>query len=68
MSKRSERRHHTERLKKKRRIHWGRELSDKELGEVVNTPTPCSCPLCGNPRRHFGAKTVQEKRAEEEYK
>jgi len=68
MSKRSERRHHTERLKKNRRIHWGRKLSKKELGEVVNTPTPCSCPMCGNPRRHFGIKTIQELRVEEEYK
>jgi hypothetical protein len=27
--------------------------------------TPCSCAMCGNPRRHFGDPTVQEKRIEE---
>lgn len=29
------------------------------------TPHPCSCPMCGNPRRHFGEKTIQEKRADQ---
>jgi rubrerythrin len=66
--KRAERRHHNKRIKKNRRIHWGRKLNEKELGSVVDTPTPCSCPMCGNPRRHFGTKTVQEIRAEQEYK
>lgn len=23
----------------------------------------CSCPMCGNPRRHFGDETIQERRA-----
>ena len=22
----------------------------------------CSCPMCGNPRRHFGERTIQERR------
>ncbi len=26
---------------------------------------PCSCPLCGNPRRHFGTPTVGELREAE---
>lgn len=25
----------------------------------------CSCWMCGNPRRHFGDKTIQERRAAE---
>lgn len=24
--------------------------------------TPCSCPLCGNPRRYFGTRSIQERR------
>lgn len=24
--------------------------------------TPCSCPLCGNPRRYLGKPTIQERR------
>ncbi len=24
--------------------------------------TPCSCPLCGNPRRYLGEPTIQERR------
>ena len=24
----------------------------------------CSCPMCGNPRRHFGERTLQERRAD----
>ena len=30
----------------------------------IHTRVPCSCPMCGNPRRHFGSKTMQEKRAD----
>ena len=26
------------------------------------TGTPCSCPMCGNQRKWFGARTIQEKR------
>lgn len=59
--KRGLRRHHIERLKKCRQHHWGRNLSGKELGKAVNSPCPCSCFLCGNPRR-WGEKAVQEKR------
>jgi hypothetical protein len=42
------------RLKKKRGHYWwGRQLTAVELGRVVNTPKPCSCWMCGNPRRHL---------------
>ena len=27
---------------------------------------PCSCPLCGNPRRHFEKLTIQERRMQNE--
>jgi hypothetical protein len=40
---------------RKNRSHywWGRRLTVDELGKVVDTPTPCSCWMCGNPRRHL---------------
>lgn len=64
------RRHHRERLKATRRFYWGRgrgagSASDKTLGMALSTAAPCSCPLCGNPRRHFGEMTLQELRADE---
>jgi hypothetical protein len=61
-----ERRHHTERLKKKRRFNWGRDLikEPKSLAMAVNTPKPCSCLMCGNCRKHSG-NTMQERRADE---
>jgi hypothetical protein len=60
--KRAIRRHHYQRLKRKRKNYWYRNLSDRHLGIVVNTPRVCSCPLCGNPRRHWNEMTVQERR------
>lgn len=33
---------------------------------LISARAPCSCPMCGNPRRHFGRPTVQERRADEE--
>ena len=64
--KRALRRHHVNRLKQKRRIHWGRVLhTDEELGKAVGTPKPCSCFMCGNPRKYYGEKTVQERRFEQ---
>ncbi len=28
--------------------------------------TPCSCWMCGNPRRYFGERSLQERRANQE--
>lgn len=55
--------HHRERLLAKRRLHWGRDLNDEpqHRARAVNTPTPCSCPMCGHPRKLFGP-TMQERR------
>ncbi|MFA5208236.1 MAG: hypothetical protein WC428_06365 [Candidatus Paceibacterota bacterium] len=50
---------------KKRHYHWGRKLSEKENGRVVNTPTPCSCWMCGNPRKYFYKITIQERKQKE---
>lgn len=64
MSERAERRHQVERLKKKRRAHWGGTIAEspKRLAKAVVTPTPCSCPTCGNSRKWFGEETIQERR------
>lgn len=61
-------------LKKVRRVLriWRahRDYQDTELYQGLEhrmsaTRVPCSCPHCGNPRRHFGEKTRQERRADE---
>jgi hypothetical protein len=40
---------------RKNRSHygWGRRLTSAQLGRVIDTPTPCSCWMCGNPRRRL---------------
>lgn len=77
--RRALRRHHTARLKQARQRYWGRlPLAEKEssdyrlawtpvaLGSVVNTPTNCSCILCGNARKWFGHATLKELRDSQE--
>jgi hypothetical protein len=61
-SKRAERRAQIERLSKKRHDYWGRELHGKFAGMVLATPAVCSCWMCGNPRKYFGERTIQERR------
>jgi hypothetical protein len=71
MSKRAWRRHHRKRLLKKREKYWttgwnsyfyGNEPPErKRVSRVVDTPKPCSCPACGNQRKHEGY-TMQELR------
>jgi hypothetical protein len=62
-SVRAVRRHHRARLLVRRRHHFGCILTIKEAAQAVTTPTPCSCWMCGNPRRHLGQLTLQEIRA-----
>ncbi|MGD9942616.1 MAG: hypothetical protein AB7L76_16040 [Burkholderiaceae bacterium] len=73
------RRHHRERLKALRRFYQtqsqGRDpvaapdkapaAAGKTLGMALRTPAPCSCALCGNPRRYFKEATLQERRSDE---
>ena len=72
MSKRAERRHHYERRKRKAsRIFaswWRGNDMDCEAnrGRYANTPKPCSCTACGNPRKYFKQRTVQERRETQE--
>ncbi|MFZ6642382.1 hypothetical protein ACO0LL_21845 [Undibacterium sp. TC4M20W] len=59
------RRHHAARLKKKRQYYfysWKEKLSALRLGMVLHTPTTCSCYMCGNPRKYFKERTMQERR------
>jgi hypothetical protein len=58
MQMRAVRRAHRARLKKARRYYFARVLDVHELGKVVDTPKPCSCFMCGNPRRYFGEEHV----------
>lgn len=37
----------------------------RELGRLREQPQWCSCTVCGNPRRWFGERTIQERRAED---
>lgn len=65
--RRAIRRHHYRRLKNKRKHYWptldNMPLTDAALGICTNTPATCSGICCGNPRRHFGEVTIQEKKA-----
>jgi len=41
-----------------------RDMSDDDIKRLVGvykkTKVPCSCPMCGNPRKYFGALTKNE--------
>lgn len=66
IKKRALRRHHMDRLKRKRATYWfGKEdNNERKLGILVSSPHPCSCSACGNPRRNGWDKkhTVQERK------
>lgn len=66
MSKRAERRHHYERMKRRAsRVFaaWiGHHDTPDARGRFARTRKPCSCYMCGNPRKHFDEPTVQERR------
>lgn len=57
-TKRSLRRFHQERMKNKARKLYPYDSS----GKLANNLTACSCEMCGNPRKHFGEKTIQERK------
>ena len=76
MSKRAERRHHYQRLKKRVEFYYGGRYEDgkfiphedEDLGFIVNTRPACSCQMCRNPRHSLydESLTVQERRAYQE--
>lgn len=47
--------------------HWHyHEISRRAIGRAGTTRVPCSCFMCGNPRRNFNGKdalTMQERKA-----
>lgn len=64
-SKRALRRFHRNRLLKNRKKYWGLDLYDNRVETniskiVINTPTPCSCFMCGNPRKFLKEKKRSE--------
>jgi hypothetical protein len=60
----AERRAQRARIKRTRgKFWWGHRLTGNvERGKVVDTPTPCSCWMCGNARRRLGEQTIYERR------
>lgn len=58
---RAMRRHHAARLKHARRFYFGIDsrTDPRRQGMLLHTPTPCSCWMCGNPRRVVG-RTLAE--------
>lgn len=71
-SSRALRRHHMLRLKAKWKSTHARYFENpkipttishqKRAGMYLNTCTPCSCWMCGNPRKYSGDRTIQERR------
>ena len=62
-------RHHNSRIKTKTKQILERlwvideEVSASEIGRCASVHCKgCSCFMCGNPRRHFNEKTIQERR------
>ena len=62
-------RHHKGRIKSKTKQILERlwvideEVSASEIGRCASVHCKgCSCLMCGNPRRHFNEKTIQERR------
>jgi hypothetical protein len=45
-----------------------RPLDESSIGQLAHTPHNCSCYMCGNPRKHWNDKTMQEKRMDDYYK
>jgi hypothetical protein len=67
--KRALRRHHFNRMKRKylKQKFWFFSPDDRIIGITARTPAQCSCYMCGNPRKHYKEKTIQEKIADERY-
>ena len=42
---------------------WTPERREAYVRRSTETRAACSCPMCGNPRKWFDRKTLQERRA-----
>lgn len=64
MKNRSQRRHHEQRVKqkiKRRSKHEYKPLNEKDIGKRAAVHgSMCSCFMCGNPRKYYNKKTLQE--------
>lgn len=59
---RSERRHHTWRMKQNRKnYHTAGAHTPAHIGKAARTPCLCSCWMCGNQRERFG-QSIRERR------
>ena len=39
------------------------DINPRNIGKIASTHgKPCSCYMCGNPRRHFKEPTIQERK------
>ncbi len=74
MRTRSERRHHHQRMiDRVKNFGWlkyikkkfSEEEYEQHLKHLAETRKPCSCHMCGNPRKYWKEKTMQEKRIDE---
>jgi len=43
------------------REYWN-GMSDVQVGIRAHSPKKCSCLMCGNPRKYWKQKTIQEKK------
>jgi hypothetical protein len=68
MRGRAYRRHQRERIKQRVQRYYGGYArgSTRHVGRLAETRTPCSCWMCGNPRRYWRERTLQERRARQE--
>jgi len=44
------------------------DYEKRTKGVYRKTRVPCSCDMCGNPRRHTGEVSFQEKKQQEQFK
>lgn len=60
----AQRRHDAARVKRNRSAHLvvRSQQTPKALGMHAATPASCSCHMCGNPRKHRGDLTMQERK------
>ena len=65
LSPRAVRRHHEQRVKRRVSRYYGGYAhgQPRHLGKLAHARRPCSCWMCGNPRRYCGEPTLQERRA-----
>jgi hypothetical protein len=69
MKSRAIRRHHLARIKMKVAHYYGGWMksypqSGKAIGKAARAKAPCSCWMCGNPRKFSNQETLQEWRNE----